>query len=536
MGRKRATSWAGWGRQAVAAPTGLLLVVAGPALAQEPRRSNEPSVLSEPAEVMQIVDSFDVDDPFDVSISLGFQQTSKRAKIRRETAVSQPGLTTGGYVSDDLEIARYKERTSRLLPRLDLGIYRDIAIYARMPIILANHRELEALEGAGDSQSLTLRGEPGEQLFRLPFESPTRSGVEYLALGLEFALMNQARNWVRPTWIGGIEGRIDVSEPMHACNASPEPLNQVDGTSQVDCANPSDYNRNGEDGDAVGADGVPLEGVFSSNPGAGVSRGVTGLQVYSLVSKRVKYVEPYGGFRALFEFPKENSDYGLTDLEGSLVNHPPLRGNFIAGIAIIPWEIREQYQRLTFDLRFLGTYVSEGRDYSELFDALGSSDARSLRRPHYAGYQRNPEYIDPEAPGYPADPTQSQATASIVDPRSQKVYFTGITDVQQHAEFSLSGQATWQAGEYVKFNVGLGYQYVQPHFITYDEACNPDFSGDLYEAGPCRTSSSAQLGGILSATGIPNPNYRRSLNTPGYRFKVDDANLVDGWLNVSVLF
>ncbi|HOU92638.1 MAG TPA: hypothetical protein PLU22_16405, partial [Polyangiaceae bacterium] len=164
MGRKRATSWAGWGRQAVAAPTGLLVVVAGPALAQEPRRSNEPSVLSEPAEVMQIVDSFDVDDPFDVSISLGFQQTSKRAKIRRETAVSQPGLTTGGYVSDDLEIARYKERTSRLLPRLDLGIYRDIAIYARMPIILANHRELEALEGAGDSQSLTLRGEPGEQL------------------------------------------------------------------------------------------------------------------------------------------------------------------------------------------------------------------------------------------------------------------------------------------------------------------------------------------------------------------------------------
>ena len=66
------------------------------------------------------------------------------------------------------------------------------------------------------------------------------------------------------------------------------------------------------------------------------------------------------------------------------------------GLNVIPWEIRDQFQRVTIDFRFTGTYRSEGRDYSELFDALGSSDARSLRRPLYAGYQRNPEYIDPD--------------------------------------------------------------------------------------------------------------------------------------------
>lgn len=534
MGRKRAIQ-----RALNSCGPGLLaasLLVAPRAHADEPRRPAEPRVLNEPAEVMQVVDAFDADDLFDLSLSLGFQRTVKSAKIRRETFVAQPGLTTGGYISDELEVARYRERTSRLLTRIDLGIYRDLALYARMPLILANTRELEALEETESSQSLTLRGEPGEQLFALPMQSPTRSGVEFLAVGLEFALMNQARNAVRPTWIGGIELRVDVSEPMHACNAAPRALNQTDSPDQVKCANPSDYNRNGIAGDAIGADGLPLEGSFTGTRGPGVSRGVTGLQLTSLVSKRVKYVEPYGGFRSLFEFPTGRSDFDLTDLEGSLVNHPPLRGDFIAGLAVIPWEIRERFQRVTFDLRFVGTYVSEGRDYSELFDALGSSDARSLRRPLYASYQRNPEYVDPEASGYPSDPTVSQLTPSVVDPRSQRVYFTGITDVQQHAEFAFSGQFSWQAGEFVKFNVGLGYQYVQPHLITYDAACNPAFSGDLAAAGPCRATAEVALGGSVSATGIPNPNYRRSLDLPGYRFKVDAATLVDGWLNVSVLF
>ncbi len=105
-----------------------------------------------------------------------------------------------------------------------------------------------------------------------------------------------------------------------------------------------------------------------------------------MMSKRIKYVEPYGGFAALFEFQQDSSDYGITDLQGSLVNHPPFVGTMILGMMVIPWENREKFGRLTFDLRFMGQYHSEGRDYSELFDALGSSDAASLRNPQWAGY------------------------------------------------------------------------------------------------------------------------------------------------------
>ena len=78
-------------------------------------------------------------------------------------------------------------------------------------------------------------------------------------------------------WIGaenrGNRGIVDLYE----LNKNPVPLNQR-GT-QVSCADPSDYNRNGVANDASGTDGFPLEGNFSGSRKAGVSRGTTGLEL-----------------------------------------------------------------------------------------------------------------------------------------------------------------------------------------------------------------------------------------------------------------
>jgi hypothetical protein len=491
-----------------------VLLLTGHARADEPRKVSEPTVLREPSEIVQVVDAFDDDDLFDLHLSLGYQSTWKNASIRRESSVIQPGLTTGGYTKSNMNVAEYSESTSRLLTRADIGLYKDIALVVRVPIILSNDRELQDLDGSARQQSIVLEGAPGEQLFRLPFKAPTRSGVEYLAVGLDVGLMNQARDYTKPTWIVGIEGRFDVSEPMHACSRSTDGLN-VAGP-QKKCAHPSDVNRNGA------ADGAS-EGNKTGERKAGVSRGVTGLELHTLISRRLKYVEPYGGFRALFEFPNDSSDYGSTDLKGSLVNHPPLRGTMLIGMNVIPWEIRNQFQRINLDFRFTGTYVSEGRDYSELFDALGSSDAPSLRHPNYSEYRRN------------TDTTTSATAPSVVDESSQRVYFTGLTDVQQHGEYTLSASFTWQAGQYVKFNVGGGYSLIQSHFITFDQSCNPDFSNNVDKSGPCRASTNATAT-EYKATGIPNPNFRKTINDPGRRFKVDDSHAFDAWLNATVMF
>jgi hypothetical protein len=492
--------------------------------AEEPRKVSEPSVLREPSEVVQVVDAFDDDDLFDLHLSLGYQMTWKSAKILRESSLTDPGFSDGGYSRANLNVAEYSERVTRLNPRADIGLYKDLALIIRLPIVLSDDRELKGLSGSDKNQAFALAGAPGEQLFQLPFKSPTRSGIEYLAVGLDVSPMNQARDATKPTWVIGIEGRFDVSEPMHACRQDASTLNANSGLSpgskQVDCAHFSDINRNGRGGEYPAAvDGGSLEGTFSGARKAGISRGVTAIEAHTFVSRRVKYIEPYGGFRALIEFQNSSSDYGATDLKGSLVNHPPLRGSMIFGLNLIPWEIREAFQRLAFDFRFTGTYVSEGRDYSELFDALGTSDAATLRYPNFAEYQAG---------------TGPAAGTSVANPNSQKVYFTGLTDVQQHGVYTLSTSVNWQVGEFVKFNLGGAYTLTQAHFITFDQACNPDFANDINKAGPCK----GQKAGSSKETpsGIPNPNYRKVINDPGHRFKVSGSSAFDAWINATVMF
>src|SRR5262249_13759123 len=150
--------------------------------ADEPRSASEPRVMEEPGEVTNVIDSFEEGDPFDLNISLGFEYAAKSAKIMRETTIAAPGLSSGGFTSDLLNVAEYSETTSKLVPRVDIGIYHDLAAYIKLPIILNNTRKLEGLDGsdAADAQKIGLAGAPGEQLFGLPFKGPDRSGIENL--------------------------------------------------------------------------------------------------------------------------------------------------------------------------------------------------------------------------------------------------------------------------------------------------------------------------------------------------------------------
>ena len=279
------------------------------------------------------------------------------------------------------------------------------------------------------------------------------------------------------------------------------------GNGQVKCAYSADVNRDG-------TSGIPgstsLEGTnFHGQRPAGVSRGTTGFEFHTYVSKRVKYVEPYAGFVTLFEFQNSSSDYGATDLQGSLVNHPPFQGTLIGGVAVTPWEVRDAFQRVELEFRAKGTYRSEGRDYSPLFDALGSSDAPSKCA------VRTSQRSAPAGPGgYP----------SVVNTSSDKVYVTGITDVQQHGIYTLSGAVTFQAGEYVKFNLGGAFTAEEGHIITFDQPCNPDFKNDPATAGPCKSAGTRRRPAAppnAGVTGIPNPNYRAVIDAPGRRFRAD---------------
>jgi hypothetical protein len=348
----------------------------------------------------------------------------------------------------------------------------------------------------GSSQNPQLLQDPtGAQLFTVPFKSPTRSGIDWFSAGLDYAIFNQQRDRTKPTWVIGVEGRFGVGTPLHACNANGVTVS--DGTTR-NCPDPAN---------PTGPDRSP-----------GISRGMIGVAAHTYFSRRFGYIEPYSGLDFLGEFPESGTDFANTNnFQGLLVSHPPYVGSFTMGMEVVPWERREAFQRIIADMRVIGAYHSEGRDYSELFDALGSSQAPSLRNPN---------------PGAYCASGSTTCTPGNADPSAQQDFFTGITDVQAYGSITGRVQATWQAGQYIKFNLGAGFTYNQSHIITAADSCNPNYASDIGAAGPCKTTGP----GGSTATGIPNPNHRDVIDLPGRRFSADDTTIVDLWVSGVVMF
>jgi hypothetical protein len=463
-----------------------LTASAGLARADEPAVTREPRLLSESAEVTSVADAFDKDDPFDFHIWVGFQQNWRRGEIRRETTLNQPGLSTGGFTAASENVAVYNQSQSILNVGADIGLFRDLALVFRLPIIAADSRSLSDLDGSSQNPQ-RFQDPTGAQLFTVPFKSPTRGGIDWFSVGLDWSPLSQQRDRTKPTWLVGLHGRFGVGTPLHACNAD-APM----GTPQ--CPDPA--NR-------------------TVNRDQGVSRAMYSLHARTMVSRRFGYVEPYTGFDFIADFTRPDSDMGRTNgYEGVVTRNAPMVGIFSLGTEVIPWEHRENFQRLVADFRVQGTYRSAGRDYSELFDALGSSSAPTLTRPAPSAWNAGP------------------GNTSVPDPAAEKVYFTGVTDVAAHGGLRFSTQVTWQTGEYIKFNLGGSFEYLQSHAITGADACNPG-SKEIGKSGPCRSTSAS---GETIVTGTPNPNYRDVIDAPGRRFVVDDTMIFGFWVNGVVMF
>lgn len=495
----------------------------------EPLKPTEPTLMAEPGEVVDVVDAFDTEkgDPFDLNLSLGFHQSWERGKIRRESNIGLDGKESAdnvGFTHNVENIASYKHTISTLNMRADVGLYKDLGLFFRVPLILADDRSLDDESGSAKAVNAQFgrASDPatGSPLFRVPFNSPTRSGIDYVAAGLRWSVFNHYRDPTKPTWTWEIEGRFGVGEPLHACNANPEAVPAAAGFGAAKY--PQCPGKNDD------PDNQPKEvgNVWYRNPNSsrspGISRGTNAIRLGTLVSNRFRYVEPYGGFWFMAEWQKSSTDMGnYGDIEGIITNRPPIRGGLTGGLMVHPWENREQYQRFSIDFRFDATYVSQGRDYTPLFDALGTSNASSLVAPNPAEYQDGGPDTSPGAP-----PGSRLSTGNYRRP----IAFTGVTDVEAHGIFGGRVGFVIQAAQYIRFNLGVGLAHVQAHNISASDACNPDFSPSPGAAGRCRS------GGRGDVTGAPNPNHRPVLDLPGRRFRVAETMIWDAWVAGTIMF
>ena len=431
--------------------------------------------MNEPAPFTDVVDAFDDHDVFDLNISIGYLRTWELGRVQREA--NGPDAADGRMSRHWQDVGDYSREVNQLVFGLDVGIYRDIAAYARLPLILSDDRSISGVGGDllptallsdRSSTPMALFGE-GDMRFR----SPTRSGVDYLAAGLAWSILNQQRDPHVPTWVLMIEGRFNLGEPMHACE---------------------------NDGGTIRCQGGGTD--------AGVSRGTNALRIETRGSFRYEYLEPYAGLAFQMEWPGSSDRFFVPggNLAGYINSRPPIVGRLTVGAAVIPWEDRQHWQRFSVDLRFTGDYVSEGRDYSPLFDALGSSNNPYLT-------SRNCEGV-------------LGAGENCTDAGLVESAFFGLTDTQSHVR--IGGQITleMQAARYVRFGVSTAVYHSPSYVITQADACNPNADppgGDERTRGTCRS-------------GIINPHHRPVIDLPGQRFRMEGLTQVDIAASVTAQF
>ncbi|MDP3277083.1 MAG: hypothetical protein Q8Q09_17965 [Deltaproteobacteria bacterium] len=437
--------------------------------------------------VTDVADAFDPHTTWAPRFTVGFTRSSRSGTLQRERspvtsglAPDDPRLSESGVTELD-EVARYNHTQYILNLGAEIPVFHDLSFSVLAPLVLSDTRSFQASGRGADAlrDGWSVDGMAGS-LFNLPFESPTRSGIDQIRLGINWNILNQARDIHLPTWLLRLEARVPVGEVLTACEAatggpycpqldSPRPSTPADST------------------DVMSSPTAPARRPAGSRS-PGISRGVYGVFVQTIVSRRYGFFEPFLGIEFLLEIPAGKLPqflYGGDRPFGQLASSPPIQGALTVGTEIVPWENRDKWQRFAIDLRLRGEYLSQGRDYTPLFDALGSSSSVPLSSPSW------------------------DVRRGMTRDLQQAIWFTGTTGTQSRARLGGYFALNLQADKHLRFVLGGSFMYTTPYAMTATDACNPNETSD----------NPADRGGC-SGNSVPDPQHRLVIDTAGSRFRM----------------
>lgn len=394
------------------------------------------------AEETEIASAFDEGDPFDLFLGVTYGFESKRAAIKREFAGPLLGMPDGP--TPEVRDLLFRQSRHVLTPYAAVGLFTDLQLSVALPIVLLDTRRFSFDQRAepcifpGDPQMRTptcidarnsttfLDGllpassdqigfdaeDPTENFpvdSTTVFRGPDRKGLDQIHLGLAWAPMNQARDDTKPTWLLGATFQLSVGEIMRFDRQAPE--NET-----------------------------------------GVSRGVHEVKVYTSLSKRTSWSEPYVtffwktplGFRGTD--PDDPDDSLFWDVGfGQEALWPQQEAGTVFGFEAIPYDDPVDRQRISLELRGWLTAHFEGRGYSEMWEIFAfAGDAR-------AG---GPLVLD-------RDPTMAG---------QQPLSHPGVTMIENY--LTLGGRLGINArvGHAAKFSASFNVGWDQEHRISYTDA------------------------------------------------------------------
>jgi hypothetical protein len=430
------------------------------------------------ADITDVASSFDEGNVFDFRLRLRYDHTETRAQIKRELE-GLPNQTRIQTFKDLL----YEQTRDTVTLRAEVGIYHDLMLHVELPIVVGENARysydqsasnclfpspnvqancvnaansttiadgivpvsgFDATTGMGTSGALLFRGaNRGAQA------GTFADGLDTVNLGLTWAPLAQHRDDTRPTWTITVEGRISVGN-----------------LKQFDRAHPLDNHA--------------------------VSDGTHKFVVRTDISRRFRYFEPYWGLWYLLPIPRDSSlfkDYG----DGQKTKNPQMQGGTLAGVELIPLDMKKRGFKLAIDLRGRVEAHFTGRGYSEAWELWAGSDALKC------------------------DPAFNPA-CSLKNPY-QGQPFTGLTTIDNYSTLGADIALSAQISPYFHLRAGFDYTRDQAHLISGDDIGNPS------------TSS----GRVMFPQEF-NPAYRPVIDLPGRRYFIDNVNSYNAYVWAQGMF
>jgi hypothetical protein len=321
------------------------------------------STLANPAraaQITEVADAVDGDDPFDANLEVKFDVQRHSGTMTRENFQPPEDDPGGDPRIVDVKEMSFEHVRFRIRPRLEVGIFHDLAVFAEWPIVLWDQQSFRFADGTNETNSTIMRD-------RAPNPSPgVDSWPETAGAGNErpepqdgkYGFPGKAYNDWRfgndGTWAGYRQG---FDNPTFGVRFSPLNNERLDTnptiTLQADYTAPF-FQFMDPTHDAL---------EDPQNPGS-VADGAHRFHFSIAMSKRyLDALDPY--FMIEYGLPLPASS------GGSLAGYQPRQmGGLKAGMEIIPYEDKKLDQRFAIDISAHATYFSEGRDYSVVSDVL----------------------------------------------------------------------------------------------------------------------------------------------------------------------
>lgn len=326
----------------------------------------------------------------------------------------------------DLEFKSFKHT---ITPSVHVGIFRDTFIYAALPIVITQVRELSLSQGVGRMDSTTVtdgllpptgfdaRDPSTPAAGDLMFRGPERHGLDQIHLGLGIAPMNQLKDPTKPIWKIGAEIRLSVGQIM-----------------KFDPMNP--------------------------NGNKGVSQGVQELKVWTSFAKKYGRAEPWVDMWWLVPVAAksdslfQNPGFGTSNVQKSQ------QASVGFGLELFAVDKPEDQQRISLDFGTRATMHFEGREYTEMWEVFS-----------FAGDSRGtgPLILD-------SDPTRAGV---------QALSYPGISNIENYLENSALFAVRAQLGPHVRFAVSGDLKWKTDHVLTFADAGkdSPTDDNDLVNPG-----------------------------------------------------